>query len=128
VFVGGFVVRAAVRAVGHRLFAAAPGWQSVLAADRIVVALAMATVAAAIGLHLRLGTLLAAGARAVELGAVAALSMAGLTLLLTTLAARGVYGPPLVVGGAAVLGSYAAFWVARHGRHLPRVRHRRRAI
>ena len=80
---------AAFRAAGDAAFGAAAAWRSLLALDRGVVAFATVTVSAGIGLHLEVKGLLAAGARAVALGAVAATTMSGLTLALLLLSARG---------------------------------------
>jgi hypothetical protein len=60
-----------------------------LAADRWLVDLSMATVAAGIGLHLAVGRLIATGGRALLVGGGTSAWMAGFTLLLVTVCARG---------------------------------------
>jgi uncharacterized integral membrane protein (TIGR00698 family) len=108
-FVAGFVALALVRAAGDALFGGNPGWRLLLIADQRLVELAMLMVSAGIGLHLELRGLLASGARALFLGAVAATSMAGLTLVLVVLARRGLTRDQLAVAAAALLASAAAY-------------------
>jgi uncharacterized integral membrane protein (TIGR00698 family) len=108
-FVAGFVALALIRAAGDALFGGNPGWRALLIADQRVVELAMLMVSAGIGLHLKVRGLLASGARAMFLGAVAATSMAGLTLVLLVLARRGLTRDQLAVAAAALLASAAAY-------------------
>jgi uncharacterized integral membrane protein (TIGR00698 family) len=113
-FVAGFLVMVLVRAGADALFGEAAPWKAVLAGDRFVVELAMAMVAAGIGLNLRLRGLLGAGCRAVVLGAVAATATAGLSLLMIMLGGRGLYGQLLLTCGTAVTATFIAFRIARH--------------
>jgi hypothetical protein len=87
--VAGFVALAGLRALGDHLFGAAPPWQRLLAADRLLVDVAMMTVAVGIGLHLEVRGLVSAGSRALILGSVGASSMAALSLGLVLLGKRG---------------------------------------
>jgi uncharacterized integral membrane protein (TIGR00698 family) len=129
-FVLGFLAFTFARAAGDALFGAAPAWRGLIAIDRQIVAFATVTVSAGIGIHLELRGLLAAGARAVALGAIAATTMSGLTLTLMLFAARG-SGPGLVATSAlALAGSFILMQVARraHAADLPgEVTRRRRA-
>jgi uncharacterized integral membrane protein (TIGR00698 family) len=111
-FVIGFVALAAARAAGDRLLAGAPAWRLLLGADRTLVEGATAAIAAAIGLHLRLGDVRAAGARALVLGAAAAAAMAALTLAFVTLASRGRAAEAVALGTAALLAAVGARRVA----------------
>jgi uncharacterized integral membrane protein (TIGR00698 family) len=115
-FVAGFVVLAVFRAIGDSLWGAAAAWHTALTLDGQLVALAMTMVAASIGLHLRVGYVLASGLRAATLGAVAATSTAGLTLALLMLALRGAYGAMLAVALTAVTGSFVAYHFATYSR------------
>jgi uncharacterized integral membrane protein (TIGR00698 family) len=115
-FVVGFLALALVRAGGDALFGAAPAWRDLLLADKQLVAFATVTVSAGIGLHLEIDGLLAAGVRAVVLGAVSAATMSGLTLALLTLAVRGSQLRLLVTCGASMAGSFALWQLAKRAR------------
>ena len=73
-------------------------------------------VSAGIGIHLELPGLLAAGARAVVLGATAASVMSGLTLTLMVLGARGSQAGLVATSVATLAGSFVLFQVARRAR------------
>jgi uncharacterized integral membrane protein (TIGR00698 family) len=113
-FVVGFMLMVLARAAADALVGGAPLWRAVLVADKHFVELAMAMVAASIGLNLRLAGLLGAGCRAVVLGAVAASAMAGLSLTLVVLGGRGLYGALVATAAGAVALAFGAFEVARH--------------
>lgn len=115
-FVVGFLLLAFARAGGDALFGAAPAWHTVLLVNRQIVAFATVTVSAGIGLHLELKGLLAAGARAVALGAAAATTMSGLTLTLLTFTARGDEARLLATCAGALAGSFALLQLARRSR------------
>src|SRR5690606_24290742 len=87
-------------------------WRAVIELDQLAVDLLMATVAAAIGLHLELGNLLAAGARSLALGGIASTWMAGLSLAMVALTARGADAAASLVG---VVGVFVAFVAYRLG-------------
>lgn len=108
-FLLGYIALAVARAAGDRLAGGHPAWLAVLAADRFLVDLLMATVAAAIGLHLALRPLLAAGTRALAVGGGASVWMASLTLVMVAAAARGAHAAAALIGGAALLFSFVAF-------------------
>jgi uncharacterized integral membrane protein (TIGR00698 family) len=97
-FVLGYIALAAARTLGDRVLGVAPAWTSVLAVDRFIVDLTMTTVAASIGLHLALRTLLASGARAVVVGGGAAVTISSLTLAMITFASRGAHSSAALVG------------------------------
>jgi uncharacterized integral membrane protein (TIGR00698 family) len=112
-FVLGFLALTFARAAGDAAFGAAPAWRELIAIDRHVVAFATVTVSAGIGLHLELKGLLAAGARAVVLGAIAASTMSGLTLALLIFAARGSEPGLVATSVSALAGSFALLQIAR---------------
>ncbi len=99
----GYVAFALARAAGDRAFGTSTTWQFVIKADIFAVDWLMATVAAAIGLHLELRTLLASGVRALAVGGAASAWMASLSLAMITFAYRGM---PLVstILGVSALG------------------------
>jgi uncharacterized integral membrane protein (TIGR00698 family) len=111
-FVLGFLVLTFARAAGDALFGAAPAWHALIGVDRQVVAFATVTVSAGIGLHLSVDGLLAAGARALALGAVAATSMSALTLSLLVLSARGAEAQVAALCAACLAGSFALYRIA----------------
>jgi uncharacterized integral membrane protein (TIGR00698 family) len=111
-FVLGYIALAVVRAVGDRALAGASAWTWVLAVDRFIVDLTMATVAASIGLHLALRALLASGARAVAVGAGASATIASLTLGMIVYASRGQHAAAALVGGIGLVGSAVAYRLA----------------
>ncbi|HVZ71935.1 MAG TPA: putative sulfate exporter family transporter [Polyangia bacterium] len=113
-FVVGFMVLVAARAAVDHVAGDLAAWRAILAADKFAVELAMAMVAASIGLNLRVDGLLGAGCRAVVLGAVAASAMAGLSLTLVFLGARGLYVAVFATAALAVAVTFTAFRVARH--------------
>lgn len=109
----GYVALALVRATGDRIFASDAAWQFVIQADALAVDWLMATVAAAIGLHLEIKTLLAAGARALAVGGAASVWMASLSLTMITFAHRGATIASAVVGVSGLALSYVAYrWIA----------------
>ncbi len=81
-FLLGYVFLAVVRAAGDRLFAASAVWHTVIVADAMIVDLLLSIVSAGIGLHLLLRTLLATSSRAVAVGGLTSVWMAGFTLLM----------------------------------------------
>jgi hypothetical protein len=80
-----------------------------LDADRLVVDVLMATVTAAIGLHLEARRLLASGWRALAVGGATSAWMASLTLAMIALAARGATTAAGLLGAAAVVASAIAY-------------------
>jgi hypothetical protein len=124
-FLLGYIALAVVRAAGDRLFGASPTWSSVLALDGLLVDLLMATVAAGIGLHLALGVLLAAGARAVLVGGGASLWIAGLSLAMIAAVARGHAALAALVGLLALAASYLVYRASAAGEAALRVLRRR---
>jgi uncharacterized integral membrane protein (TIGR00698 family) len=117
-FVLGFLVLALARAAGDRLLGTVPAWRTTLAIDRQIVAFATVTVSAGIGLHLEVKGLLAAGARAVILGAGASATMSGLTLALVMLADRGMRAALLGTSVVALAGTFGLWQLARRARLL----------
>jgi uncharacterized membrane protein YadS len=124
-FVLGYVALAALRALGDRLWPASPAWSAVLVADRWLVDLLMTTVSAGIGLHLVARGLLGAGARALAAGAGAWAWLAGLSLAMIALAARGQVASAALIALIALAASYAGYRLThRHHAQLTRLRHR----
>ena len=76
----GYIALAVIRAAGDRFAGGSAAWTALIAIDRFAVDWLMATVAAAIGLHLELRSLLSAGARAIAVGGAASCWMAGFSL------------------------------------------------
>jgi uncharacterized integral membrane protein (TIGR00698 family) len=112
-FLLGYVGLAIARALLDRLAPASEAARTVLAADRLVVDVLMATVTASIGLHLEGRRLLASGWRALAVGGATAAWMATLTLAMITLAARGAMGTAAALGAAGVAGTLALYrWKA----------------
>jgi uncharacterized integral membrane protein (TIGR00698 family) len=105
----GYVGLALARAVGDRLFAGAAWWASLLLFDKFLVDLFLLAVAAAIGMHLPLRNLIGPGARALAVGGVTSVWMAGLTLSMVTAASRGAGSTAALIGVAAVIGSFTLF-------------------
>jgi len=106
-FLVGYVGLAIVRALVDRAAGPAPAWQTVLAADKLVVDVLMATVSAGIGLHLSLRTVLGSSARAVAVGGGASVCTAAVTLAMITAAARGATVTAALIGVGAVGAAYA---------------------
>jgi uncharacterized membrane protein YadS len=111
----GYVALAGLRAAGDRLLPASPAWHALLAADRAAVDLTLLAVAAAIGLHLDVRHILGSSLRAVVAGGAASLVMAGLTLAMIALAARGAVAAAALAGVAGVAASLAAHRLATRG-------------
>lgn len=105
----GYVLLAVVRATGDRLFVNSTAWPMVIKGDLLAVDWLMATVAAAIGLHLEIKTLLVAGARALVVGGAASTWMASLSLGMITLAYRGQVVMTAMLGAAALGLAYLAY-------------------
>lgn len=100
-FIVGYVALAVIRATGDRVWPGA-AWTQALAADKLAVDVLMATVSAGIGLHLNLKSVLGSSARAVGVGAGASLWMAGLSVAMITLIARGHSGIAAIAGVIAL--------------------------
>lgn len=124
-FLLGYIGLAGLRALGDHLFGAAPAWAHVLALDQFLVDLTMATVAAGIGLHLALATLLAAGTRAVLVGGGASLWMAGLSLAMIVTTARGQPTTAALIGLVALAGSFVVYRASAVGEAELRLLRRR---
>lgn len=108
-FLLGYIGLALVRAAGDRLLGDAPAWTTVLALDGLVVDGLMATVAAGIGLHLGLRSLVATGGRAVLVAGVASLWMAALSLAMIAAASRDQGATAGLIALAACVGSYGVY-------------------
>jgi uncharacterized integral membrane protein (TIGR00698 family) len=111
-YVLGYAGLAVLRALGDRFVGDAAAWSALLIFDKIVVDLAMSMVAAGIGLHLSWQSLFASGARAVLVGGGTALTIAGVSLAMITLAARGAQAAAALVGGVVLTTSALAHRIA----------------
>jgi uncharacterized integral membrane protein (TIGR00698 family) len=97
----GYLALAAVRTVGDRLWAGGT-WTALLAADKLLVDLFLLSVAAAIGLHLEVKSLIGPGARALAVGGITSTWMALLTLGMIVAAARGAPAAAALAGLVAL--------------------------
>ncbi len=114
-FVLGYVALAVLRGFGDRTFAGAPGWESFLQAGALAARFLMVTVAAGIGLHLEIGSLLKSGVRALAAGGAGSLWMAAVALTMVTLSSRGANGAAAMAGLAALGAGLLAFHAATRG-------------
>jgi len=108
-FLIGYIGLALVRVAGDRLFGDAAGWQAVISANKFLVDLTMLTVAAGIGLHLAIKSLISSSPRAIIVGGGASVWMAGLTLAMIVAASRGGHALAALIGVGAVIVSYTAY-------------------
>lgn len=108
-FLVGYVGLAVARAVVDRVVGPNAMVTRALDVDKLLVDFLMATVSAGIGLHLDVRGLLGSGAKAVAVGGGASLWMAGLTLAMITLAARGAPSASALVAVVGVLATYSAY-------------------
>jgi uncharacterized integral membrane protein (TIGR00698 family) len=108
-FIVGYVVLAIFRATGDRVFGEAAAWKSLIVANRFVLDVLMSAVAAGIGLHLSIRTILGSSARALGVGAGASVWMAGLTVTMITFLARGAMGTAIAIGVVALLTTFVLF-------------------
>ena len=108
----GYIALAVLRAAGDRIAPDAPAWRALIDADRFAVDWLMATIAAAIGLHLELRSLLSAGARAIAVGAAASCWMASLSLAMILAASRGAPATAALIAGVGLVVSYVLFRAA----------------
>jgi len=121
----GYIALAVVRAAGDRLFGDGALWAAVLRADTFAVDFLLAAVAAGIGLHLELRSLMAAGARALATAGTASIWMASLTLALIVLVKRDASAAAALVGLAALAASGLAYVVANGRERQARALRRR---
>jgi uncharacterized membrane protein YadS len=108
-FLVGYVALASVRAVADRLVPHHPAYGAVLAADRFLVDLSMATVSAGMGLHLALRQLLSSSPRALLVGGGASVWMAAVTLAMLVGETRGSHATAALIGGVALAVGWAAY-------------------
>ncbi len=108
----GYIALALLRAAGDRLVGTSALWEGAIAADKLLVDWLMATVAAAIGLHLEVRTLLAAGSRALMVGGAASLWMASLALAMIVFASRGAPATSALIASVALVVSFVVYRAA----------------
>lgn len=108
-FLLGYVALAVVRAVGDHVIPNHPAYGSFLAADRLLVDLSMATVAAGMGLHLALARLISSSPRVLLVGCTASVWMASVSLAMLVADTRGSHALTALVGGAALVVAAAAY-------------------
>ncbi len=97
-FIVGYVIFAIFRATGDRVFAEAASWKALIGANRFVLDVLMSAVAAGIGLHLSVRTILGSSARARGVGAGASIWMAGLTVTMIWFLSRGATTTAIAIG------------------------------
>ncbi len=102
-FLLGYVALAVTRAVGDRVLGHSATYGAVLAANRLLVDLCMATVSAGMGLHLALERLLSSSPRALVVGGGASVWMAGITLAMIASEARGSHSTTTLIAVVALL-------------------------
>jgi hypothetical protein len=117
-FVIGYLVLAVVRVLGDRFVAGAPAWPHLVEIDRVAVDITLVTVAASIGLHLELASVLGSGIRAIAIGGAASFWMATVALAMVVSAARGAPAAA-ALSGVAALGAAFAMWRVASGREGP---------
>ncbi len=100
-FIVGYVALALVRATGDRVLADVAAWKKLIDANRFLLDVLMSAVAAGIGLHLSLRTIIGSSARALAVGAGASVWMAGLTVAMITFISRGATTIAIAVGALA---------------------------
>lgn len=108
-FLFGYVALAVVRAVGDRVLIANAAYAGVLAADKVLVDVCMATVSAGMGLHLGLRRLMSSSPRALVVGGGASIWMAAVTLAMLVSEARDAHLATGVVGAFALGAGFAAY-------------------
>jgi uncharacterized integral membrane protein (TIGR00698 family) len=106
-FIVGYVVLAIVRASGDRVLGDAATWKMLIAGNRFVLDVLMSAVAAGIGLHLSIRSILRSSVRALGVGAGASVWMAGLTVTMIALLARGATSTAVVIGAVALVTTFA---------------------
>jgi uncharacterized integral membrane protein (TIGR00698 family) len=107
-FLLGYVALAVARAAADRIVPHHPAYAGVLAADRVLVDLSMATVAAGMGLHLPLGRLVSSSPRVLLVGCAASVWMAAVSLGMLVAHSRGSLALTAAIGVAAlVIGAVA---------------------
>ena len=105
-FIVGYVVLAIVRATGDRVFGEVAAWKMLISANRFVLDVLMPAVAAGIGLHLSVRTILGSSIRALFVGAGASVWMAGLTVTMIAFLARDRAGIAIAIGAVALVTTF----------------------
>ena len=105
-FIVGYVVLAIVRATGDRVFGEVAAWKMLISANRFVLDVLMSAVAAGIGLHLSVRTILGSSIRALFVGAGASVWMAGLTVTMIAFLARDRAGIAIAIGAVALVTTF----------------------
>lgn len=107
-FILGYIALAVVRAVGDRVLIT-PHWATFLQSNKLVVDILMSAVAAGIGLHLSIKSVIASSVRAMGVGAGTSIWMAALTVAMIALIQRGRPTTGICVGAVALVGAIAAY-------------------
>jgi uncharacterized integral membrane protein (TIGR00698 family) len=108
-FLVGYIALAVARTVGDRLAIHYPAYGTVIAIDRFLVDLSMATVSAGMGLHLALGRLLSSSPRALLVGGGGSVWMAAVTLATLVAESRGSHAAAMLAGGIALALAWTAY-------------------
>jgi uncharacterized integral membrane protein (TIGR00698 family) len=108
-FLFGYVALGVARAIGDRLLGQSATYGAVLAADRILVDVCMATVSAGMGLHLALGRLVSSSPRAILVGGGASAWMAAVTLGMLMTESHGAHAATGMVGVIVLMVGWSVY-------------------
>lgn len=108
-FLLGYIALAVLRTGGDRIFHGSVAWKTFIDGNQLAVDVLMSTVAAGIGLHLSLRTVLGQSGRAVIVGGGASACIAGVTLAMITLVSRDRILAAVGLGVASVALSFVVY-------------------
>lgn len=108
----GYVALATLRILGDGLLGGSAAWTALLQTNGVAIDLLLAGVAAGIGLHLEVGTLLRSGLRALVVAGAAWLSLSAVVLGMVAAAARGAHAAAALVGLSGLVVAYTLWRMA----------------
>jgi len=114
-FILGYFLLFGVRVWGDAALADMPAWHAVLDMNSLAVKLLILAVCAGIGLQIHLDTIIEVGWKAVVAGGMAAIGVAGLSLVMLVAYANGAATSSAMAGGAALLLSYLLYRITASG-------------
>jgi len=120
-FILGYFLFFGVRVWGDATFGDVAAWQTVLDANGVLVKLLILAVCAGIGLQIHIDTIIELGWKAVVAGGMAAIGVAGLSLVMLVGFANDAPATSVLAGGAGLLMSYLMYRVTASGKaaHRP---------
>ncbi|MBR56955.1 MAG: hypothetical protein CMH54_02735 [Myxococcales bacterium] len=120
-FILGYFLLFGVRAWGDATFGDMAEWQAVLDANSVLVKLLILAVCAGIGLQIHIDTIIELGWKAVVAGGMAALGVAGLSLIMLVGFAHDAPTTSVLAGSSGLLMSYLLYRVTASGKaaHRP---------